>query len=179
MPTIVKLNKLESAGPKQTAIAERACALLQQALDHPTFPTKVKNAKYTATWRRAPGGASAQVDPARILEYIVTGVESGTAPDFEVDLHIKLARLRRGIVGSTPLGAFPIRTSYWFINSCIAEDDPVGLAAHFMHEWMHVAGFYHHGSNRARGDVAYQLGAIVARILRVDLAIPNGSVSIQ
>lgn len=179
MPTIVKLNTLESAGPKQTAIVQRACALLQGALNHRTFPERVKNATYTATWRQAPGGMSAQVDPSRILQFILGGVESGTAPDFEIDLHIRLVRLRRGIVGSTPLGAFPIRTSYWFVNSCIAEDDPVGLAAHFMHEWMHVAGFYHRGSNRARGDVAYRLGAIVAAILKTDLAVPNSAVAMQ
>lgn len=179
MSTIVKLNKLESAGPKQTAIVQQACALLQRALNHPTFSDKVKNASYTATWRKGPGGASAQIVPAQIPQLILNGLELSTAPDFEIDLHIKLVRLRRGIVGSTPLGAFPIGTSYWFINSCIAEDDAVGLAAHFMHEWMHVAGFYHRGSNRARGDVAYRLGEIVATILRVDLAVPNGSVSMQ
>lgn len=179
MATSVKLNKIESAGPKQAAITQRACELLQLALNHPSFPDRVKGASYTATWRQEPGGATAQTGAGRILRLILDGVESGTAQDFEVDLHVKLVKLRRGIVGSTALGAFPIRTSYWFINSCIADDDAVGLAAHFMHEWMHVAGFYHHRSNRARGDVAYRLGEIVARILRTDLTVTNSSVSMQ
>ena len=42
----------------------------------------------------------------------------------------------------------------------------MSLAAHFIHEWLHVIGFYHFPGNEARNDVAYNVGNAVEKLLR-------------
>lgn len=165
MAVTVKLQKLEFAGPKQAAITEQACRRLETALNDSRFPERVLTATYTARWRIMEDGPDREIAPADILQMILSGKETGTAADAEVDLYIQFKPMMQGVLGSTTLGKFPIQTAYWFVNSCIAANDPDNLAAHFMHEWMHVAGFYHLGGNGARGDVAYVIGQIVLDLL--------------
>lgn len=165
MAITVTLNKLEAAGPKQRAIAAEACRLLESALNHPSFAAKVKSSRYIATWHWDGTSQDVRKTPDEVLMYILNGAETGTSNDMEVDLEVELVQLKRGIVGETTLGKQPIHTGYWFINNCIAAGDPVSLAAHFMHEWMHIAGFYHRGGNDARDDVAYVIGNLVQEIL--------------
>lgn len=162
----VTLQEVKNAGPKQKALYATAGELLQKALNSPSFAEKIANARYTATWQRDAEHKYTKVPPHKIMQFITSGLEVGTEPDFEIDLYCALEPLRRGILGSTPLGEFPISTAYWFANECISSGDPRSFAAHLMHEWMHVAGFYHAGGNSARGDVAYVVGEIVAEVLR-------------
>lgn len=161
----VTLKKLEKAGKKQTLITLEACKLLEEAVNHLEFKKEVLKAEYTATWQNNPNTNNVQSTHKQILETILQGRESNSKVDFEIDLHIKLKKKRRGVLGSTILGKFPITTAYWFINKCIEKDDVARLAAHFMHEWLHVAGFYHFGGNSARGDVPYVIGDIVYDII--------------
>jgi hypothetical protein len=72
---------------------------------------------------------------------------------------------KRPTVGSTTLGRNPVRTGYWFINAAAQRSDAVSVARHMMHEWLHIAGFYHYPNNSARGDVPYALGDLVREIL--------------
>lgn len=45
--------------------------------------------------------------------------------------------------------------------------DPVSIAAHWMHEWLHVAGLRHRSSDRVdRRDAVYSIGSIMAEIGR-------------
>ena len=165
MAVSVKLHKLEFAGPKQTAITQLACQRLETALNDPAFPQRVLTATYTARWRVMEKGPDQQIEPQQILDMIMGGREAGKRANGEIDLYIQFKPMMQGVLGSTTLGKFPIQTAYWFVNSCIADNDPDNLAAHFMHEWMHVAGFYHLGGNGARGDVAYVIGQIVLDLL--------------
>ena len=57
------------------------------------------------------------------------------------------------MLGGTALGCQPIHPARWFVDRCIAAGDAVNLAGHFMHEWMHLSGFYHWPDNKARGVV--------------------------
>ena len=163
MPIKVTLHEIRNAGPKQTEIAKRACEALQGVLNDPEFARRVAAASYRETRFADAQGNSRSVPPDEIFGYIASGAERGTAADQEIDLQVKLARMRS--VGSTIPGRLPFRTAYWFVNQCIAEDDPASLAAHFLHEWLHVSGFYHHPDNSAREDVPYVLGGIVTDLL--------------
>jgi hypothetical protein len=74
-------------------------------------------------------------------------------------------------LGSTLLGCLPIRTARWFVDRCAGAADAVNLASHFMHEWMHLAGFFHWPDNKARGDAAY----VVGRLVRETLELRHGA----
>lgn len=160
----VTLNKLQGAGTKQTAITNEACNLLEKAINHSSFAEKLNQAEFRASWQSTPDSPDEEKSAQQVLQTILMGEEYGTEQDQEIDLHIRYKYKWRA-VGSTTKGRFPINTAYWFVNKCIKRDDPISLAAHFMHEWTHVAGFYHKGGNGAREDVPYIVGSIVYEIL--------------
>lgn len=163
MAISVKLHEIKNAGPKQTDIAGRACAALETALNHPDFKRLVESATYEETrWWDAQGN-SRSTPKAEIYGYVASGLERDTPADKEIDIKVKLARMSS--VGSTIPGKLPFRTAYWFINECIESDDVASLAGHFLHEWLHVAGFHHYPDNSARGDVPYVLGELVIELL--------------
>lgn len=164
----VTLHLLENAGPKQLVIASRACELLEQAVNDPRFVPEVLDATYLETRVSDPDGSTRSVPVKSLPEFVLQGLERGTAADAEIDLKVVLDGFRRGILGSTLTGVLPFRTAYWFINDCIKYDEPAELAGHFMHEWLHVCGFYHWPNNSARDDVAYNLGNIVRKLARGD-----------
>ncbi len=73
---------------------------------------------------------------------------------------------RRGIVGSAGLGRQPIKPALWFLEQCAKRNDAVSLARHLIHEWLHVAGFFHAGSGPSQDDVPYQVGDIVRKLAK-------------
>jgi hypothetical protein len=161
MPIQVKLNRLQNAGPKQAAIAEQAVTLLQSALNHPEFKSRAMTAEY-ATWHQNDHGHTRELPVARVWQIIETGQELHTGKDYEIDLDVRLRRLfRPNVLGYTDIGGPTITTNTRFINQCIRHDDAASLASHWFHEWLHVAGFFHHGGNSTRGDVAYVLGDLI------------------
>lgn len=163
----VSLHSLGNAGPKQQAIAAEACQLLEMALNDPRFPQQVLSAAYVET-RFSDGSTRRSVPVSDLPQMIANGVERGSGVDGEIDLKVNLDGFRRGVLGSTIPGELPFRTAYWFINDCIKYAEPSELAGHFMHEWLHVCGFYHWPDNNARDDVAYNVGNIVRDLSRGD-----------
>jgi hypothetical protein len=91
---------------------------------------------------------------------------SDTDGNKTIDLQIDLVPKRKPTVGATVLGKQPVRTGYWFVDEAAKRKDGVSIARHFMHEWLHIAGFFHYPDNSARGDVPYVLGGVVRDILR-------------
>ncbi len=175
MSVKVTLNKLERAGRKQTRITKEACKLLEEAINHPSFKKKLNEAEFRASWKIMPGSSDEEKTAQEVLQIILDGQEYDTEKDHEIDLHIKY-KFMWFAIGKTSKGKFPINTSYRFVNKCIRRGDPIKLAAHFMHEWTHVAGFYHRGGNGARGDVPYVVGNIVHEVMK---EIRNSESSIQ
>jgi len=108
------------------------------------------------------------VPPDEVIRLIAAGAERGTQPDGKIGLRVKLDTLPAGVVGSTELGMLPFRTAIWFVDGCHEQGDVISLARHFIHEWLHVAGFYHYPDNQARGDVPYVIGDIVRGLLLRD-----------
>ncbi len=181
MSATVKLHRVGKADAQQKAFIERACGLLQQAVNAEGFRRRMADAQYTATRHVDAEGHDTAVPREKVIEFILAGRESGTQDDGEIDLEVELAKLRSpgpfwgGVVGATELGELPIRTGRWFVNACMASGDAISLAAHFMHEWLHAAGFYHEGGNSARGDVPYVVGEIVQKVLEED--VPSAGTS--
>lgn len=174
----VSLHEVQNAGPKQTVLIERACRRLQDALNHPDFAERVIAANYRERRWKSTDGRVVHVSPQDIMARIRAGRERATEIDGEIDLRVHLkAFKKRSTIGATVLGHLPIRTAYRYINAALDADDVANPAGHFMHEWMHVSGFFHYPNNKARNDVAYNVGGIVRSILedrfgeRVDPAL--------
>lgn len=166
MAIVVTLHELLNAGPKQTALIRRATSRLQDALNHRDFAERVINAEYRERRWRSTEGRVEIVPPKDVLARIRAGRERATPKDGEIDLRIHLHKFKkRSTLGATVTGRLPIRTAYWFINQAIGQDDVADPAGHFMHEWMHVSGFFHYPNNKARKDVPYNVGSIVRSIL--------------
>jgi hypothetical protein len=161
----VNFRGISNNGPKQEAIARRACAALEKALNHPSFAEQVGSARYEETRFEDEDGRSFSVPPEEVYRYIASGAELGTASDSTIDIEVSLED--RNDVGGTWPGILPFYTSYWFINECIeADNDYISLASHFIHEWLHVSGFYHYPDNDARNDVPYTVQEIISDILK-------------
>ena len=179
MGITVTLTEISNNGPKQRAIAEKACELLQSALNHPGFRAKIEGMYYEQTRFTTASGEGIEVPVDKIYDYLLSGAEMGTPSDGIISIEVSLKCFKEGVLGSTTLGRPPFFTSYWFINSCIANDDARSLAAHFMHEWLHIAGFYHFPDNSARNDVAYNVGNAVKELLDEELSSSGSAQSKQ
>lgn len=170
MTVTVRLTDVRGADEKQREFIERAIERLGEALADPGFLPAVVRAEYRET-RWAPlHGRWQALDGEQVAARIRGGLERGAAADGVLDFSFELIDLPspesdHPVLGSTALGCQPIHTANWFVDRCRKADDPINLASHFMHEWMHVSGFYHWPDNKARGDVAYVVGRLVRETL--------------
>ena len=149
----------------------RAVARLEEALADAEFLQKVVRADYVETCWMTRDGNSRSLAGEEIAARIAGGLERGSDPgngllDFTFELcDLDGPESGKQVLGSTALGCQPIRPARWFIDRCMKAGDAVNLASHFMHEWMHVSGFYHWPDNKARGDTAYVVGRLVREAL--------------
>ena len=144
MALTARLHEVRGATEDQRRFIERAVSRLGEALADPGLLPAIDRAQYTETrWTPLHGQWRSLTELVEL-----PGPESG-----------------RQVLGSTALGCRPIHPSIWFVDRCREAGDAVNLASHFMHEWMHVSGFYHWPDNKARGDVAYVVGRLVREAL--------------
>lgn len=168
----VRLYKVANATDAEAAFLREAVRLLREALRTPGFGAAVRGAEYgCALWKGVFGG-SRELSGAQVWERVVGGREAGCADDHTISLTLELLDLPapgdadgRAIVARTRLGELPIRSARWFVARCMAAGDRVNLAAHLMHQWMHVSGFVHGGSDDRRGDVPDVLARLVREAL--------------
>lgn len=181
MPLTVNLRSLDGADAAQRQFIERAVALLGAAAGAPDFLAAFARAEYVET-RWAPAeGPERCFTPVQIATRIGEGRERGCCADQSLDFHLAIADDLSGpgsgktVLGSTALGASPIRPARWFVERCRTalggRGDAVNFASHLMHEWCHLSGFYHWPDNKARGDTAYVAG----RLVREALAAAHGA----
>jgi hypothetical protein len=176
VPRIVVRNVQQDSPEDQIFVKARR--ILEQVVNDPRFKAGILQGGFRGSKYRYQDGTVEDKSPQQVWNIIRCGIErpvrSGLTPDRQIDLEVLLVPKTRPTVGSTFLGQLPIRTGYWFVNAAIANDDGVSLARHMMHEWMHVAGFFHYPSNSARGDVPYRVGELVKEIagmLRLEAAV--------
>ena len=170
MALTVALHEVDGADAAQCRFVERAIGRLQEAVADPGFFPAVARADYLETRWTPLHGQWRALAGEQIAELIGGGIERGSEADRVLEFAFELADLPgpesgRPALGSTSLGCQPIRTARWFVDRCAAAGDAVNLASHFMHEWMHLAGFFHWPDNMARGDAAYVVGRLVRETL--------------
>ena len=170
MALTVRLLGVEGADSAQSSFIERAIARLGEAVAAPDFLWAIAAASYVETRWTPLHGRWLALTPAEIAERVAGAAERGKTSDGVLEFEFALADLpgpESGsiVLGRTALGCQPIHPAKWFVDRCRAAGDAVNLASHFMHEWMHLCGFYHWPDNKARGDAAYVVGRLVRETL--------------
>jgi len=173
----VVLHDILNAGPNQVDLANRAAALLQRVVNDQMFASELQHIQFSYIQR-----VDDDNRPEDILTAIINGQEYRTQPDGTIDLTVRLQNFKyKGIIpnhktiGATPVGGPVILTSYFFMNIWVANDDVVSVAGHFMHEWMHVAGYSHLTSAGDQYDVPYAVGYLVEHIAHELLRADSGA----
>jgi hypothetical protein len=172
MTLTVNLADVAGANPAQEQFIGRAIGRLAEAVANPRFLPTVRVASYVETRWTPLRGQWRSLGGQEIAERIAGGIERGSLSDGVLEFRFALADLPgpetgRTVLGSTALGCQPIHPARWFIDRCASAGDAVNLASHFMHEWMHLSGFFHWPDNKARGDAAYVVGRIVREMLEL------------
>jgi hypothetical protein len=170
MVLTVTLREVRGADGAQRAFIERAIGRLAEAVADPDFLPAVARAEYVETRWTPLNGQWRALTGEEIAERIEGGFERGSREDGALEFSFELVDLPgpesgKQVLGNTALGCQPIHPARWFVDRCREAGDAVNLASHFMHEWMHLSGFYHWPDNKARGDPAYVVGRLVREAL--------------
>jgi hypothetical protein len=171
MPKVI-LNSLINASNAQRLFAEKAVSILQQIVNHPSFQEEVSSWNYSTREFRNDSDDYEDFDNERIWAIISGGKELYQPANQEINLQCKFERWDKypKAVGEV-IPPYPlITTNIIWLDMFMSERDPLSLAAHWMHEWMHVAGFYHPEEEELQWeDVAYSIGNIVVSVGRLIL----------
>jgi hypothetical protein len=169
MPSVT-LNFSQSATQDQKVFAQAAAAVLNTIVNHPEFIRRVTEENYSGRKFRtdAPGVHYVEATNEQISQFIAGGKEFRTAPDNDIDLSVQLKRLRKKTVGAVTPPHPLITTNSRFFEQWRENNDPLSLAAHWLHEWMHVCGFRHAGKGKPdRQDVPYLVAKIAVEVGRL------------
>lgn len=163
--TIVVLENFIGSS-EQRQFADQCVDCLQQIVNHNDFIEKVKNAKYS--WRRLweDNGNYVDADNNRISQIIKDGKERKSTSDGKISLIVKIKKIRKGTVGLVNLPDPVITTNSRYYNDWLQNGDIVSGAAHWIHEWLHVAGFLHEDRSVDNKDVNYIVGKIAVEVGR-------------
>ncbi|MDT0575053.1 hypothetical protein RM533_02505 [Croceicoccus sp. F390] len=179
MTLTVLLHDITGANEAETAFIRESVTLLREAVAMPGFGASIRKADYGGSLWQGMHGKIRALSGDEIWERVHDGREAGTTGDHALNLSIDVADLpgpetangARPIIGSTQAGQLPIRSARWFVQACMLADDPVNMAAHLMHQWMHVSGFVH-GPD---GHDSLDAPAVVARLVRRALEYHHGN----
>ncbi|MGJ1536517.1 hypothetical protein ACR784_15985 [Sphingobacterium multivorum] len=152
-------------GDSEKKFANDAVSLLIEIVNDAKFLNSFKGAKFSHSTLYDDNGKYIKIGNEQILEIIQTGKERKTLPDNTINLLIFLDESLGGsTVGKVNPGDPTIRTNVSFFNYWIKNDDYLALAAHWIHEWLHVAGIYHKGCRVDANDVNYTIGKIAFEV---------------
>ena len=154
----------EPLSPKDSAFAERAIDALNRALDHPAFLPSIRAATYSSALWLSPVNTLKTVTGEEVARIIVAGGSNSSSSSAAIGLTIELTKLRAGIRGFTETRDTLNTIDSGFFDDCVARDDPEALAALWMHEWMHSAGFQHRGRTGEQSDVACTIERLVREL---------------
>jgi len=146
----------------QTPKANRAVEIAEKAINSDKFKEKILSYNFSDVRIFLNDGAtSSDLTNSEIYRIISEGIEVGSNPDRSIDLDIKIyKKLFTSAIGYTKDGVIYTRDKF-FYGSEISE-----LAGHWIHEWLHTAGFIHdfRRTQRRTGSVPYAVGEIVAEL---------------
>ncbi len=182
--TKITLHSLGNANQTQKDFDTKAIRRLKAVLNDEAFISRVSEADYSGRKFKIDDGTETEATNEQILEIISTGKERKSDPDNEVDLQIKLSQLDDEVAGSVTPPSRIITTSTSFFNDWMESKQPLSLAAHWMHEWLHVAGFRHVKINGKpdSNDVGYSIGRFVVEVGRqhlLDDGVPHSLVALD
>lgn len=174
MPLVKIAENVENASTTQADFIKAAGQLLATALkDEAAFANDVHAQKGRFKARKYKHFATKAIKEPEldeVIKIITEGREGDqqdiARPDRTLNIQVRLYPHGKGTVGSTTLGRQPVKPAFWFVERCIASKDGVSMARHLMHEWLHVAGFFHYPNNSARDDVPYIVGDVVRNRLK-------------
>lgn len=167
----VELRAVTNADDNRKAFANKTVTKLEAIINDPSFTAKLQSASYTGRRYRNDAGVLVDATNEVVNQVIIGGKERRTGPDGIVDLQVTFAGLSKPrTVGFVSPPSPLITTNTRFVDAW-QPDDYLSLAAHWMHEWMHVAGFRHRPDDRT--DVPYSIGTFVKEVGRA-LAMAEG-----
>lgn len=149
---------------EQQSLAESCAKILEEIINQVKFTEKVKLTKFASPTRWNENGRYVKVSNDEIIQIIKQGRERGTMADNQINLMVALKQLRDRTVGAVKPGELLITTNISFFDRWTEKSDFVSLAAHWLHEWLHVAGFLHKSRFVNRKDISYAIGRITVEI---------------
>jgi len=152
---------------EQQTHAESCAKILEEIVNHAEFEKKVKQTKFANPTRWDENRRYVKVTNDEILQIIKQGRERGTMDDNQINLMVALKQLSDRTVGSVRPGELLITTNISFFDRWTAASDYISLAAHWLHEWLHIAGFLHKSWLVNRRDISYAIGRIAVEIGKV------------
>lgn len=157
---------ITAVNQRQLNFAHLTAGKLLAIVNDPEFHQKVRSGNYTGRKFRLDGPRLKyiQANNDRIINQILTGKEWGAAGNGNIDLKLTVGATRPGTLGYVRPPNPLITTSPLFYNRCMDNNRPISLAAHWMHEWLHVSGFRHASSTPDRNDVNYTIGRFVIEV---------------
>lgn len=157
---------------EELAFARRAAAVLQEIVQDARFLDWVARSDFSETGmiRHTAETGREQENPESVANIIYCGREliEKFPDDTSIDLPVVLADLTHELLADTDPFVPRIGTDVDFFRRCVEADDPVALAAVWMHEWMHLAGFIHFVPQRRDPlDVPHVVEFLVQELGRV------------
>lgn len=157
--------------PDRIEFGKNACLLLESIINKQSFQNRVLNANFSGRSFRQDDGTMITADNRYILQQILTGKELGGSANNSIDLRVEIEKLGRKIVGRVTPPNPLITTNSTFFNYWFKKGDTLSLAAHWIHEWLHVSGFRHASSDPDKKDVSYLIGIITVETGREPLIL--------
>jgi hypothetical protein len=165
--TTVTMTLKPHVQDEHKTVIQKAELVLERVLKEPSFRLKVETAEYSGgTQFKERNGKILNKTKEEVADIILKGIERGSQADDDLDMTISPYPHRKGVVGSAILGKGPIKPAIWFLDRCAKKQDAISLARHLMHEWLHVAGFFHAKGGPGQDDLPYQVGDIVREIAK-------------
>jgi hypothetical protein len=163
--TTVEIRKFDGTTEEQE-FAVLCAKCLQDIVNTDRFINGVKNANYSYRRLWDDVGNYIDVDNEKIIEIIQSGKERKSQPDNTISLEIAIRKMRRGTVGSVNPPKSLITTNSRYFSEWLENKDIVSGAAHWLHEWLHVAGFLHNDGGIDSDDVNYTVGKLAVDVGR-------------
>jgi hypothetical protein len=143
--------------------------VITATIQRPEFREMVLAAPYSYRRRKTGAGRWDEPAPNVIYDLIWNGKEMLDGEPGKLDLWVKIIQIADpDVMGSVAYaGAKVIRTDVDFFNSWVEHGKAGVLAAHWLHEWMHVAGFAHRKDVTKpvrRKDVPYTVAKILKKM---------------
>lgn len=168
LKTMVTLDQF--VYPESTAqhleFAKKSASFLSEIINHKKFQSAIASAKFSYCVLVDEYGSPQQVGNEKVLEIINAGQEWKSTPDSNLNLSVNIKKLRRKVVGAVYPPSPVITTNSRFYDYWMNSGDALSLAAHWLHEWLHVAGFYHKGGAVDENDLNYVVGKIAVEVGR-------------